>query len=265
VSARAAFAAAFGIAVSLAAAPARAELVRIETRPGVTLALGVETPSGPAAAYALIFAGGEGALGLDAAGQPTALRNNFLVRARHHLRAAGIGVVLVDAPSDHAAGLRPFRLDPRHAAAIGAAVRNIRQRFGRPVWLVGTSAGTLSVANAAARLAGAERPDGVVLTATITRRTRMTPQSVLDLPLGAYTGPVLVASHRDDACIVTPAADGPGVVAAFAAARPKAFRLFEGGLPPRSDACQAQSPHGFLGIEAEAMGAIAAFIKAPRP
>jgi hypothetical protein len=256
------------VAAAIVAAPlagANAELVRIEPRPGVTLALGVEPPAGPAAAYALLFAGGEGALGLDAAGQPTSLRNNFLVRARHHLRTAGIGVVLVDAPSDHASGLRPFRLDPRHAADIGAAVRAVRQRFGRPVWLVGTSAGTLSVANAAARLSGAERPDGVVLTATITRRTRMITQTVLDLTLGGYAGPVLVASHRDDSCVATPAADGPGVVAAFAAARPKAFRLFEGGLPPRSDACQAQSPHGFLGIEAEVMGAIAAFIKAPRP
>lgn len=258
---------AFGAALGLgaAAAPVSAELVRLPVRAGVALPLAIEAPRGPAAAWALIFAGGEGALALDAAGQPTALAGNFLIRARRHLSAAGIGLVLVDAPSDHAGGVRSIRLDPRHAADIGAAIAYVRQRFGRPVWLVGTSAGTLSVANAASRLAGRERPDGIVLTASITRRARQQTGTVFDMALGAYAGPVLVASHRDDACFATPSADSERLLAAFAAARPKALRLYSGGSPPQSDPCQARSAHGFLGLEAEVMGAIAAFIRAPAP
>jgi hypothetical protein len=36
------------------------------------------------------------------------------------------------------------------------------------VWLVGTSMGTVSATSAAARLAGAGGPDGLVLTSTVT-------------------------------------------------------------------------------------------------
>ena len=36
----------------------------------------------------------------------------------------------------------------------------------------------------------------------------------------------------------------------------------EGGKPSTSDPCEAQSAHGFLGIEADTVGKIASFIKA---
>ena len=246
------------------AVPARAELVRLPTRPGVTLPLAIEAPRGQATAWALIFAGGEGALSLDASGQPTQLRGNFLIRARQHLSSAGIGLVLVDAPSDRSGGLRGFRHTAEHAADIAAAVTEIRRRFGRPVWLIGTSAGTVSVAHALPRLTGPARPDGVVQTASITRTSRNNAYSALQAPIGGYTGAVYVASHQDDACQITPSADTPQLLAAFSGARPNAMRIFTGGLPPRSDPCQAMSAHGFLGIEAEVMAAIAAFVRAPR-
>jgi hypothetical protein len=35
---------------------------------------------------------------------------------------------------------------------------------------------------------------------------------------------------------------------------------FEGGPPAQSDACEAKSAHGYLGIEAEVVAGIAAFI-----
>lgn len=250
----------------LSAPPTRAELVRIPLRPNVDMAVAIEPPAGPAAAWVLIFAGGHGMIDLDEAGQPRGLRGNFLIRARHHLKARGIGIVLVDAPGDQRGGegLWPYRMAPGHAGDIGQAVNLVRTRYKRPVWLVGTSAGTLSVANAAARLSHANRPDGIVLTSSITRTSRRRAITVFDVALGAYTGPVLIASHEADACVITPASDSPRLLQAFAAARPKRLQMFTGGPAPQSDPCEARAPHGFLGIEGQVMGAIADFVLSPR-
>lgn len=248
-----------------AAAPAAAELVRIPLRPNAELRIAIEPPAGPAAAYALLFAGGHGKIQLDGAGEPRGLRGNFLIRARNHLKARGIGVVLVDAPSDYQgeAGLWPYRMHHDYAGDMGQAVNLVKRRFGRPVWLVGTSAGTLSVANAAARLSHANRPDGVVFTSSITRPSRRRTETVFSVHLAAYNGPALVVSHEQDGCFATPAADAPRLLAALAAARPKKMLILNGGSPPRSEPCEAFAQHGFLGIEAQAMNAIADFILRP--
>jgi hypothetical protein len=250
--------------VACFAAPAAAELVKLQPRPGVELRLAVEARA-QAPAIALLFAGGHGKIELDEGGQPRGLRGNFLIRARNHLAARGIGVVLVDAPSDRQGerGLFGWRLSAEHAADIGHAVGAMRRRFQRPIWLVGTSAGTVSVAVAAARLAGAERADGVVFTSTITQQGRRGGDTVFDVRLAAFAGPALVAAHEGDACVATPAADAPRVLAALAAARPKKLMTFTGGSPPQSAPCEARSAHGFLGLEAQVMNAVADFILRP--
>jgi hypothetical protein len=252
------------LALTLAAPPASAELVKLTLRPGVELRVAIEG-AGRAAAYALIFAGGHGKIMLDEAGQPRGLRGNFLIRARHHLAARGIGLVLVDAPSDYQGpdGLWPYRLNVMHAGDIGQVVNFVRTRYGRPVWLVGTSAGTLSVAVGTAHLSHANRPDGVVYTSSITRPPRRYPITVFNMHLGHYTGAALVVSHQDDGCAFTPAADAPRLLAALAGARPKKLLTFTGGSPPQSEPCEARAQHGFLGIEAQVMNAIADFILRP--
>ncbi len=247
-----------------AAAPASAELVRLQPRPGVELRLGVEAPPN-APVIAILFAGGHGKIQLGDGGQPAGLRGNFLIRARGHLASRGIGIVMVDAPSDRQGdrGMFGWRQSAEHAADIGVAVSALRQRFQRPIWLVGTSAGTVSVANAAARLSGPARPDGIVLTATITRQVRGRGFTVFDVGIGAYSGPALVASHEGDACEATPPGDAPRVLAALTGARPKKLLMFSGGSPPQSAPCEARAPHGFLGIEARVMNAVADFILRP--
>ncbi len=243
--------------------PAFAELLRLQPRPGVELRLGVEA-RGNAQAVVLLFAGGHGKLSLDESGQPQTLRGNFLIRARNHLAARGLIVVMVDAPSDRQteAGLTGYRQSAAHAAEIGLAVSTIRQRFGRPVWVVGTSNGSLSVASAAAQLQGAQRPDGAVFTSSVTQPTRRN-GSVFDVSLASYSGAALVASHEGDGCRATPASDSPRLLAALSAPRPKKLLTFTGGSPPRGDPCEAFSQHGFVGIEGQVMNAIADFILRP--
>lgn len=246
-----------------ASGPALAELVRLQPRPGVELRLGVEARAN-AQAVVLLFAGGHGRLSLDDSGQPQTLRGNFLIRARHHLAQRGIALVMVDAPSDRQseAGLTGYRQSAAHAAEIGLAVGAMRQRFGRPVWVVGTSNGSLSVASAAAQLQGAQRPDGAVFTSSVTQSTRRN-GSVFDVSLASYSGASLVASHEGDGCRATPASDSPRLLAALSASRPKKLLTFNGGSPPRGDPCEAFSQHGFIGIEAQVMNAIADFVLRP--
>lgn len=255
--------AAAALSVAAGSFPASAELATLQPRPGVELRLGIEA-RGNVQAVALLFAGGHGRLSLDASGQPQTLRGNFLIRARHFLAARGIAVVMVDAPSDRQgeSGLTGYRQSGTHAAEIGLAVAAMRQRFGRPVWVVGTSNGSLSVASAAAQLQGAQRPDGGVFTSSVTQRTRLN-GSTFDVSLASYTGAALVASHEGDGCRATPASDAPRLLGALSAARPKKMLTFNGGSTPRGDPCEAFSQHGFVGIEGQVMNAIADFILRP--
>ncbi len=66
----------------------------------------------------------------------------------------GSTVAVMDAPSDRqdGRGLIGFRQSPAHMQDIAAVMRYLRQQAPVPVWLVGTSLGTASVAAAAIRI-----------------------------------------------------------------------------------------------------------------
>lgn len=249
-------------AALFAAAPAQAELVRVPSRPGITVPIAIEPPNGPAAAWALLFVGGDGALNLSDAGAPrSVLSSVYVIRSRQHLTAAGIGVVVVDMPGGVGGNPR-FRRSPEHMADVGAVVRTIRQRFNRPVWIVGHSNGAITAGNAARSLSGAERPDGLVMTSGTNLQGRRDPSAPAN-PF-PYTGAVLIIAHENDGCNYSPPSDAPILLAAFTAARPKALRVFTGGSGVRGDPCFGSSYHSFIGIEAQVMAAIAAFIRNPR-
>jgi pimeloyl-ACP methyl ester carboxylesterase len=224
----------------------------------------------------ILFAGNGGVLSLAKRGWATELQGNFLIRSRHHFLANDLQVVLIDAPSNHAgpSGLNGQRLTAEHAEVVAAVIAEVRKAYPkRPVWLAGTSAGTLSVANAAVRLAGTSRgPDGIVLTSSITvqQPADVEPNAVLQAHLTAITVPTYVAWHRDDACTRTPGtAAGGHPQAVFAslsgvAASDKDWKEFTGGGNV-GNACDAFAYHGFNGIEDDVVRNIAAFIKKHTP
>ena len=143
---------------------------------------------------------------------------------------------------------------------------------GGKVWLVGTSAGTMSAASIAARLPrltpptkdNLRRPDGIVLTATQTTVVKgLCGRTVFNAQLSAVNVPALLAHHRggrlqvqsDELC-------RQGARRAHRRARQGQHGTFSGGLPPKSkDPCMAMTPHGFLGIEDKVVEAIADFIR----
>ena len=273
-----------GLCLALAARAALAqpgscgELVTLPTHERSTTHYALAgPPTGPAGVLVLLVGGG-GHLDLDERGCPRALKGNSLVRSLPLFHAAGFATALVDAPSDHTGedGLAGFRISEAHAQDIGRVIADVRTRVGDkgdkkgvkgPVWLVGTSRGSISAANAASRLAGAAAPDGLVLTSAVTAGARARKawvmQSVFDLPLEAVRMPVLVVGHADDSCVRTPAALMERITERTLGTREQVVTVTGGAGKagaPGVDACEGRSPHGFIGQEAEVAAGIARFV-----
>jgi hypothetical protein len=244
------------------------ELITVQVRAGATMAyLGLAGGEKPAAVVVLL-AGGTGVLDLGPGGSiRTDLRLNFLIRSRELFARQGLYVAALDAASDREEGMNgAYRLSLHHAREIGQVIAHLKGRLRAPVWLVGTSSGSLSVVNAAARLPVADlpRPDGVVTTSSMTELTPYCRKTVFEASLSAIRGPVLVVSHRDDGCECSPgsAASGYRFIAALTGASAKEHKVFTGGLMPVSGPCAARAAHGFFGIEERVVKAIADWIKA---
>ncbi len=259
----------FALSLALPAhAQLKTEVVTVDVRPGVTMSyLGV-ADTAPAKAAIILFAGGNGALNLSPSGAiGSGLRSNFLIRVRQKFAAQGFYVVALDAASDQQSGMNGVvRLSQQYAQDVAKVIADVKKRTNLPVWLVGTSAGTMSVASVASQLASSpQRPSGIVLTSTMTTLSQADNcgRSVYNASLAAIKGPVFVVSHRDDGCGCSPGtADvGAKLLAALPAASAKEHQIFTGGNPPTSGPCDAFSQHGYFGIEDDAVNSIANWIK----
>ena len=219
----------------------------------------------------VLLPGGSGHVDLDANGCPRGLKGNSLVRSIPLFNAAGFGTALVDAPSDFqgADGLAGFRTAAPHAQDIGRVVADLRNRTRGLVWVVGTSRGSISASNAAARLSGAEMPDGIVLTSAVmsgqmAAKKAWVAQTVFDLPLENIRLPLLVIGHAADQCVRSPSDVMHKIVERTSAIRQQVVKVVGGssdGGPPGLAACEGRTPHGFMGQEAEVAGGIARFVR----
>ncbi|MFI5340292.1 MAG: alpha/beta hydrolase [Candidatus Methylomirabilales bacterium] len=236
------------------------ELQTIPTRPGVTQALLLLNPTSRPVASVILFAGGQGRLALSDQGIGEG-GDNFLVRTRTLFAERGLLVAVVDVPSDRTGeGLANFRSSEAHAQDIAGVIAFLKQRANVPVWLIGTSMGTLSAANAAVRVP--QDMDGIVLASSVTRRSKVQHESLMDVDLKEIRLPTLFVHHKNDACTVTPYADIHAVMQKLKRAPKVGLLSFEGGDTPRSGPCAGLSYHGFLGIEPAVVDAIARWIKA---
>ncbi len=234
--------------------------VNIGTRPGVSQSFMLIKPAHPVAAVVL-FTGGGGVLDLSPAGYGGG-RNNFLVRSRQIFAAQGFVVAVVDLASDFKErGDNPegVRLTEAHARDVQAVIAYLRKQAQVPVWLVGTSRGTISVVNAAVKLQD-EPPDGIVLTSSVTRGRQ---ETVYDVDLKRIRMPVLLVHNARDKCKVSPY-DGMAALAKKLVNAAKLKTLtFRSDVSETPDACQAMTAHGFLGVEEQVVNEIGAWIKNP--
>lgn len=267
----AAIASSLALSLGLACAPAAAQtrpgmlpdekLLNVASRPGINMSFYALPPQGGGAASGnvILFTGGNGLIG--------ATTGNFLLRTRDKFAAAGFFVVSAGAASDYRSGLTSaIRTSAEHAEDVAALIDWLRQRNDKPVWLIGTSNGTISAAAVAARLAKADarrRPSGLVMTSTIAPpRSAVGAPMQISIDFSAIAIPTLFVHNKEDACSGSLFANLPLVMDRFTRAPKKELIAVSGGDPPTSDACDAFSRHGYLGLEDKVIGAIIAWIKA---
>jgi pimeloyl-ACP methyl ester carboxylesterase len=211
------------------AAAAPGEVRTIPSRGGVTESLGLLRPGGAPTASVILLTGGDGVLALTPQGLGR-MQGNFLVRSRQRFVQEGFLVAVLDRPSDRTS-LWNFRTTSDHAQDLKAAIAAVREIANVPVWLIGTT-------------------------------SKMSGESIQHVSLSKITVPVLIVHHRHDACQSSPYAFATYLPKDLTNAPVKELLTFDGGSPPTSDPCEAQSAHGYLGIEPEVVSAIAAWIRA---
>ena len=168
-------------------------------------------------------------------------------------------VAVLDAPSDRIEGpaLEYFRQSDEHAIDVAHVIALLRKEAAIPVWLVGTSRGTTSVANAAIRLKE-NGADGLVLTASMVGNDR---DRLPSMAIDTIRVPALVVHHEQDQCKYCLFRHVPLLMAGLKGSPRAELVGFTGGGPPKGDPCLAFHYHGFVGIEAVVVKRIAEWIK----
>lgn len=233
----------FGIVLAASRAAAE-DRIELHSRPGIVQPI-LYVPASAPVASAILFPGGGGAI--------AGVRNNFLLRVRGEFAAQGISVAVIDVPSDRADLSKEFRASADAAADAAVVVAFLKTKAGVPVWLVGTSNGSISAANAAARL-GPSQIGGVVLTSSVW-------SGGMDLvPLTPIAVPTFIVHNRDDQCRHSPVNGAAPALATLTNAPAKELLLVSGG-DSRGNPCGALSHHGYLGIENQVVPPVVAWIK----
>ncbi len=234
------------------AALAQQEIVTLSTRPGVTQSYFLTSIPKDLQAMAVLFPGSGGLINLRSEnGQPKFGQGNFLVRSRAEFVKRGVAAAIIDAPSDQQGGWGmsdEFRLGDAHFADISAVIEDLDKRFpGVPLFLIGTSRGTISAAALGARFG--PRPAGAILTSTMfgqaPRKSKEPGPGLSNFDFATIKIPVLFTHHVSDQCEVTPYSD-----AARLSDKYPLITVF-GSDPPQSGPCDAFSAHGYFGKESE--------------
>lgn len=228
------------------------EIVTLAVRPKVTQSFFVASLPQDPQAVAVLFPGSGGLIRLrQEKDQIKFGQNNFLVRTRGEFIKLGVVPVIIDAPSDYQSdgGMSDeFRLGSDHFTDISAVVSDLGKRVpGLPIFLLGTSRGTISAAAIGARIGPGLA--GVILTSTMFRgagaRSKEPGPGLSRFDFETIKVPVLLVHHVNDQCGVTPYGD-----AARLADKYPLISVF-GGRAPESGPCDPFSAHGYFGKEAE--------------
>ena len=232
------------------------QVVDLPLGAGLTQRILSEAPARPRATLVML-AGGSGDVGVRRDGD---LRHddNFVVRTRADWVARGYAVLIPDTVDR--ANLRGVHSSTAYAELVQGLAAYARRQFGGPVFLVGTSQGTIAAMNGAAHA----RPglvSGVVLTESVSVPGRLSTETVFDADPQGVRVPALVIANRDDACDAAPPAMAPRIAAAMTHSPGVRVLVVQGGVQRSEKACGSLSPHGYYGIEGQVVGAISSWIE----
>ena len=213
-----------------------------------------------AKATLILLPGGAGGFGQLVDGKPSG--QNFLVRSRDHFADAGFNVAVMGRASDKNDLNYADRISPEHMQDIKLLVEFMKKDTGLPVWLIGTSRGTVS-ATAAAIFFGNAYLDGIVLASSIVsyKQTGAVPTQDLE----KIRIPVLVLHHEKDGCKFCAPHEVAAIVKGLKNAPVKKQIWMSGGENPTGDPCEALHYHGYIGIERTTVDLITNWIRNPSP
>jgi len=247
---------AIALVVYAVTASAEDKLITIDTRPNTSVAF-YYMKNARASATVVLLPGGAGDIHMKD-GVPHS--NNFLVRTRAYFAAQGFNVAVVNRPSDKTELGYEFRHSDKHVDDLRRVVAYVKRDTRLPVWLIGTSRGTVS-ATAAAIAFGNDELAGIVLTASVTSSEK--PGAVPTQDLSAIRIPVLVLHHRQDACNVCQPDEVELITSGLTHAPIKKQIMVDGGAEPQGNPCESMHWHGFVGLEKQVVAIIADWIKHP--
>jgi hypothetical protein len=241
-------------------APRRPKAVTIDTTftvktPPVRLVL----PPPLGRATVVLMTGGNGLLSLDSTGTIIDSTDNFLIRSANLFMRHGLNVMMADALPAHPGGLdNATRLSPAHAAELQGFINAALNRWHKPVWVVGTSNGSVSAVTAGGFTTALSGLTGVVMTSPVTVLPTAS-QPTFNLYASSITRPAFVVWEANDHCTFSPPA-GSATLFSLIHSNHKARRAFALAHSVATDPCGAFSEHGYAGIEEEVVREIAAFI-----
>ena len=215
-------------------------------------------PHPQATATLILLPGGDAGTGKIVDGQPQS--GNFLARSREDFFKSGFNVLVVFRASDLNQLDYGYRVSKSHVAELAKVIAYAKEVWGQPVWLVGTSRGTVS-GTATAIALGPDQVQGLVLTSSVTSKKigAIASQNIASLKI-----PTLVVHHKNDACSICVPSEAARITADLQSVPVKKFVMVEGGSDPQGDPCAAQHWHGFIHFEKETVKLITDWIQAPQ-
>ena len=207
----------------------------------------------------VMLPGGSGDIGIGTDGT---LRHgdNFVVRTRQSWVERGYAVVIPDTVDNQ--NLRGLRHTSRYADIVRDLVRFARSQDGGPIYLLGTSQGSIAAMNGAAHAAQGTLT-GVVLTESVSVLGGSR-ETVFSADPAQVQVPALIVANRDDRCTVSPPDDAPRIAAAMTKAQTVDVTMVNGGANGSERPCGSLSPHGYFGIESTVIAQISDWLDAHR-
>jgi hypothetical protein len=236
------------------------EIITLDTRENVKQSFLLETPKNEPTAIVVLFPGGNGKIKLHKP-QEEWTTTNFLIRSREYFLENDFITVSIDAPSDRRSkdGLYyNFRSSIEHLTDIKKVINYLKNKYHKPIWLIGTSTGTQSVAFIASQ--DSSLINGIVLSSSISKKNSKG-KALQELFIDDIEVPTLVISHKDDGCKITPSKGSQEIFKMLNDDIKKEYKVFEGGEDKGLNPCKAMSYHGYLGIEKEVINYISDWIK----
>jgi pimeloyl-ACP methyl ester carboxylesterase len=240
----------------------RDTLAEIAARPNVRLPY-FAVWRADAVATVVLFSGGGGGYGnvKDPTDWPRG--NNFLIRTAAMFGDRPLNVVIPGRSSDTPSLDWHVRTSPEHIADNLALLREVKRHAPTlPIWIVGTSRGTVSAA--ATAIADVEGlAGGLVLTSSVvdSRKNGNLPSQ----SLGRITVPTLVLHHEHDACKACSPSGVSWIMRGLSNTPIKAQVMVSGGEDQaEGDPCEGMHTHGFRGIERKVVDKIIAWIMNPQ-